>query len=198
MLVAIACQATRTGYRLRCEPAQRTAGDLALIVTLCGGHHLTQRPRLAFSRGHLAISLQPRQPQPAVVADLLQVLQSDVPTVEQNVLVVKPRSFAVSISFLKQVVLALAVDLAVDPVIAGDLAVAFDPQQGEQLDAANDLVVLARPLAADQLELLGVELIERAVVDDQDTLGASRPSAQPPARDPRVRARAVQQRLKAS
>ena len=60
--------------------------------------------------------------------------------------------------------------LVVDPVVAGDVAVAVGPQQGQQVDALDDAVVLARPVPADQVDLAGVGLVQGGVVEDQDAV----------------------------
>ena len=66
------------------------------------------------------------------------------------------------------VVLGQAVlGLVVEPVVAGYDPIAVGPDDGDQVDAPDDPLVLARPVAADQVDLLGVVLIERRVVEDQ-------------------------------
>jgi hypothetical protein len=61
------------------------------------------------------------------------------------------------------VVLGLAVGLAEDAVIDRDLAVAVGPQQGDQVDAQDDVVVLAGPVAGNEVEVLGVLLVESSM-----------------------------------
>jgi len=69
------------------------------------------------------------------------------------------------------VVLGLAVGLAVEAVVDGDLAVAVAPQQGDEVDAPDRRAVLAGPVVRDQADLLGVGLVERRVVEDQGAAG---------------------------
>ena len=70
------------------------------------------------------------------------------------------------------VILGFAVGLAVEPEVTGDLAVAVGPEQRDQVDPADGLVVLARPMARDQSDVLGVGLGERGVVQHQGTAGS--------------------------
>jgi hypothetical protein len=71
-----------------------------------------------------------------------------------------------------------------------DLAVAIGPQQGDQIDPPDWLLVLARPVAGDQPDVPGAALVEGRVVDDQRAFGL-RPAARPRARAPRGRAPAA-------
>jgi hypothetical protein len=71
----------------------------------------------------------------------------------------------------EQVVLGQAVvGFVVEAVVTGDVAVAVSPQQGQQVDALDGAVVLARPVPADQAHLPGVGLVQGGVVQDQDAL----------------------------
>src|SRR5271165_889360 len=46
--------------------------------------HFVKGPGTAISGGYLAVALQPGQPEPAIVADLLEVLQAGVPAVSHH------------------------------------------------------------------------------------------------------------------
>jgi hypothetical protein len=52
------------------------------------------------------------------------------------------------------------------------VAVTVGPQQGGQVDAADDGVVLAGPVAGDQVDRLGVGLVQGRIVKDQQTAPA--------------------------
>ena len=52
------------------------------------------------------------------------------------------------------------------------MAVAVGPEQGRQVDAPDDCVVLAGPVPGDQVDRLGIRFVERRIVDDQHAAGA--------------------------
>src|SRR5262245_36096767 len=120
---------------------------------------------------HQAVGLQPGQPRPAQLAQQLQVVQAGVPAVEGH----QARAEAALVGRpdhgLEVVVLGEALRLVEDAVVTGDVPVAVGPQQGDQVDALDDPVVLARPVAADQLDELSVGLVQHAIIDDQDASG---------------------------
>ena len=60
--------------------------------------------------------------------------------------------------------------LIVEPIVAGDRVCAITLQQGDQVDTRNHAMVLARPVAMDQRNLLGIGFVEGSVVDDQETI----------------------------
>ena len=120
---------------------------------------------------HLAVDLQLRQEGPAEVADLLEVLQAGIPAVEEDGPGAEPAALGRVDHGAEVVVLGQAVDgLVVDPVVQRQDAVAVGPDQADQVDAPDHRLVLARPVAMDRLDLLGVELVERGVVEDQDAV----------------------------
>ena len=66
-------------------------------------------------------------------------------------------------------VLGHAVDrLVIEPIVAGDGVCAVTPQQGDQIDARDHAMVLARPMAMDERDVLGIGLVQRRVVNDQE------------------------------
>jgi hypothetical protein len=131
-----------------------------------GDHRLVQRPHRAAGRCDLAVPLQPGQPRPDEVAYLPEVLQAGVPAVEKHVSGREAAGLGHEEQLPEVVVLGPAVGLAEDPVVAGNLAVGVGPQHGDQVNAADGLVVLARPVASDQYDFLSVELVERDIFDD--------------------------------
>ena len=62
------------------------------------------------------------------------------------------------------------VGLVVHAVVARHVAVAVGPEQGHQVDPLDHGVVLAGPVAGDELDGLGVRLVEGRVVDDEDAV----------------------------
>ena len=59
--------------------------------------------------------------------------------------------------------------LVIDPVVAGEDAIAVGPGHRDQVDAPDDPAMLARPKAADEVHLLGVMLIEGRVVEHEQS-----------------------------
>jgi hypothetical protein len=55
------------------------------------------------------------------------------------------------------------------PIVTGDGVGTITPQQGQQIDTRDDLMVLARPMPMHQFDLVGIRLIERAIVGNQQT-----------------------------
>src|SRR5207237_340201 len=93
-----------------------------------GNVHRTYRLGLPEVYPHLAIGLQPTQPDPAQRADFLEVLQAAVPTVEADTLRTQTTLFRLTQLLDKQVVLAeTVVGLVVDLVVTGDVPVAVGP-----------------------------------------------------------------------
>jgi hypothetical protein len=60
--------------------------------------------------------------------------------------------------------------LVKDAVINRHMAVAISPQKSNQVDAADNRMVLARPVARHKFHLAGIRLIQGRVVYDKDTL----------------------------
>ena len=58
----------------------------------------------------------------------------------------------------------------VEPIVAGDGVCAITPQQGDQVDATDHAMMFARPVAMHQLDLLGIRLVQRGVVEDQELI----------------------------
>ena len=73
----------------------------------------------------------------------------------------------------KVIVLGELVGLVVEAVIAGDRPVTVGPQEGDAIDAPDDFVVLAGPVAGDQRDVVGSGCIACGISDDQHPAGAS-------------------------
>lgn len=143
---------------------------------------------------HFAVTLQAGQPDPAERANQLQVFEAGVPAIEDHARRRKAPLVRLLEHCLEVVVLRQGVPLLVeDPVVHGDVAVAVRPEQRNQVDAAHHGVVLARPMARHQLDLLRVGLVQGRVVYDKDASGQAdlRPGLRPQRLS--VRLKAVQQ-----
>lgn len=60
--------------------------------------------------------------------------------------------------------------LVKEAIIDGDVTVTIGPHQRHQIDPAHDSMMLARPVAADQLDLTGREMVQRRIVKDQEAI----------------------------
>ena len=60
-----------------------------------------------------------------------------------------------------------------EPVVGGVDGVAVAPGEGDEVDAADDPLVLAGSEFADEAHLAGVGLVEDGVVDDEDGVAAA-------------------------
>jgi hypothetical protein len=107
-----------------------------------------------------------------VLSNPFQVLQAGIPAIEEHGVGLESPAFGglehgEEVIVLGQIVLGLVVD----PRVQGKRAIAIGPHQADQIDATDDRLVLARPVAMDRLDRLGVELVEGRVVEDQDAIG---------------------------
>jgi hypothetical protein len=112
--------------------------------------------------------LKARVELPAQPAHLLEVIDARVPGVEAD----RRRLQAAlgggaehgpEVGVLGQAVRGLAVDAEVD----GDVAVAVSVRHRQQVDAPHDALVLAGEVAADQLDLFALGLVQGGVVQHQ-------------------------------
>src|SRR3954451_9942557 len=122
-------------------------------------------------RVNMPISFQARKPVPVEAANRLEVLQAAVPTVEGD----KAREKAALLGGLEHgtemSILGQTIHrLVIEPIVAWDGVCAITPEQGDQIDATHHTMVLARPVAMDEGNLLGIRLVERSIVDDQETI----------------------------
>jgi hypothetical protein len=150
--------------------------DLDRPVALQPDHRAARRDRRLADRDEPAavgvdpaVGLQLRQPPPAEGADQLQVVQAAVPAVEGDALRREAPGARRGEHGAEVVVLRQPIRLlVVDPIVAGGLAVAVGPEQGDEVDAPDDPLMLARPVAGDEGDLVGVGLVQGRVIDDQD------------------------------
>jgi hypothetical protein len=130
--------------------------------------HLGDGPVSLAIEIHLPVDLQLRQEGPTADSDRLEVLQGRVPAVKGHAPWLEAAGLGLVEHRPEVVVLGQAVlALVVEPVVAGDDPVAIGPDQGDQVDAPDDPLVLTRPVAADQVDLLGVVLVQSRVVEDE-------------------------------
>src|SRR6185312_13595347 len=134
---------------------------------LGGDRHLGDGPVTLAVEVHLAVDLQLGREGPAARPDRLEILRARVPAIEGDTTWLE----AAGLGLLehRQVVVVpghAVLGLVVDPIVAGDDRVTIGPDQADQVDAPDDPLVLARPVTADQFDLLGVVLVEGRVVED--------------------------------
>jgi hypothetical protein len=59
--------------------------------------------------------------------------------------------------------------LVVEAIVAWDGVCAITPQQRDQVDAHDDMMVFAGPVTMDQFNVLSIGFVERGVIDNQET-----------------------------
>jgi hypothetical protein len=57
-------------------------------------------------------------------------------------------------------------------IIAGDGVLTITLQQGQQIDTADDTMMFTGPMAVHQFDLLGIQLVKRGIVEDQQAVVA--------------------------
>jgi hypothetical protein len=60
------------------------------------------------------------------------------------------------------------VGLVKEAIVTRQTVRAVAPQQGDQVDAADNAVVLAGPVTVDEFDFGGIGLVQRGVIHDQD------------------------------
>ena len=83
--------------------------------------------------------------------------------------------------------------LVKDAVVTRYMAVAVSPQQRDEVDAADHRMVFARPVALNQLHLLGKGFVQSRVVYDKDALGQTHLAVRFPPQRCGIRFKAVQE-----
>lgn len=59
--------------------------------------------------------------------------------------------------------------LVIDAPIQRHMPGTVGPQQRDQISAAHDVAVLGRPVPVDQFHVTGIRLVQRRVINDQNT-----------------------------
>lgn len=125
-----------------------------------GDRHPDQLSSQPVLRSYLAVPFEAGQEDLDGVKDLFEVFRAGVPAIKQDI----PQCEAAGAGHqeLKSQMVVLSQTAAVlveDPVITGDLAITIGPEQAaDQVDAADNVLVPARSVAADQFDLLSEEL----------------------------------------
>lgn len=147
--------------------------DKAIAFEMHAGTGFTDRTlrerALARSIGvDLAVRLEPGQPRSAVVADGLEIGEATVPTVEGHIARLKATRLGGRKHRTKVLVLGQRVDgLIKQPIVARDGGITVTPKQGQQIDARDNAMLFAGPMAMDQFDGAGIRLVERGIVADQ-------------------------------
>jgi len=134
-----------------------------------------QRPRPLTVAVDQPIALQACQPLPAQGAQALEVFQAAVPAIEDHATRLETPPVGV-LQHKAEVVILGDLGVMVDAVVAGDMAVAVGPQQRHEVDALNNGMVLARPVASDEFDGLGEDgagdrILARITRRSQERLG---------------------------
>jgi hypothetical protein len=107
---------------------------------------------------------------PAVRPNGLQILQAAVPTIEGNEARMKAALLSGHEHDTEVDVLGHTIDrLVVEAIVAWDGVCAITPQQRDQVDAHDDMMVFAGPVTMDQFNVLSIGFVERGVIDNQET-----------------------------
>ena len=57
--------------------------------------------------------------------------------------------------------------VVVEAIVKGDGVTPISPEQSDQIDARDYMMVLARPVTMDQLDVLGIRFVECRIIDDE-------------------------------
>ena len=126
----------------------------------------------------LSVGLEPGEPQPAMRANSLQILQRTVPTVEQNILRRKA-SLGGSVKHVSEVfVLVLSSNrLVIDSKVAWNDGLSIRPHKAYQVYAQDHLVMFAAPVSRHKFDSPRVGLVQCGIIHNQDSLLLSDNSA---------------------
>lgn len=151
------------GLTIARQPDHRSGGGDRLLI---------DGPRLAVIETDLAIAFQSREENPAETSDVLEVFDAGVPTVEEHGSGLKA-AFVSGLEHLREVIVLrlLIALLVVNAIVAGIKSVAVGPDRRDQIDAADDGMMIAGPVISHQFDVLGPGLVERRIIDDQHPAG---------------------------
>jgi len=120
-------------------------------------------------RVHLSVLFQAGQPNPIERADQLEVISAAIPAIKDHTSGMEASLTRYGKHLLKVIILGQPVSgLVVDSIIARYMTVAIAPQQSDEIDAANHILMLTRPVTADQFNLAGVRLVQSRIIKDED------------------------------
>ena len=120
-------------------------------------------------RVHLPVLLQARQPYPLERADQLEVIDAAVPAIEDHTARLEPslpglRKHLLEVTILGQSIISFVVDA----IVARDVTITIAPQQGDEIDTADHILVLAGPMSAYKLDLAGIRLVQSRIIKNKD------------------------------
>lgn len=120
-------------------------------------------------RVHLPILFQARKPNPAETADQLEVIGAAVPAIKDYTSWLKSSLARFGKHLLKVIILGQPItSLVIDAIIARDVTVAVAPQQGDEIDATDHILVFARPVTAYKINLSSIGLVQSRIIKDED------------------------------
>jgi len=117
---------------------------------------------------NLTIAFQAAEPVPVIRTDGLEIGQRAVPSIEGDLVRLKPTLFGGRQHGQEMVIFAAAVEgLVKQAIVAGDGVCTITPQERHQIDALDHAMMLARPVPMHQFAALRVRFVEGGVVGDQ-------------------------------
>lgn len=133
-----------------------------------GNGNLRQRAIAAAIGIDQAIAFQARQPVPVVAPDRFEVVQATVPAIEGHQLRLEPPGSSGGEHGAEVGILGQPVGrLVKEPVVAWDSVRASTPHERDQVNARDNTMMLARPMAMDQRDLVSIGFIEGGIIDNQ-------------------------------
>ncbi len=117
----------------------------------------------------LAVGLEPGQPGPPQLAQVLQFVHTTVPTVTKHVLGLQAAGVRGGNPIAQVFILGFAAHgLVIHAKVAGDPGCTLGPEQRYQVDARHHAVMLATPMPRHPLDLPRIGLVQGGVVHHQD------------------------------
>ena len=121
----------------------------------------------------LAVGLEPGKPSPPQLAQMLQIVQTTVPTITKHVLGLQAAGVRGRNHIAQVFVLGFAAHgLVIHAEVAGDPGCTFSPEQRNQVDALHHArpegTRLATPVPGHPLDLPRIGLVQSGVVHHQD------------------------------
>jgi hypothetical protein len=130
--------------------------------------NLAQLPVTAAVWINLAIAFELSQPNPTKTSNGFQVVEARIPAIKQHTFRRKPAFPGFGQHLAEMVIFSCAVGgLIKQAVVAGYVSLTVSPKQSDEIYSHNDLSMFARPVAGNKVNLSGVLLIERGVVENE-------------------------------
>jgi hypothetical protein len=138
-------------------------------LTTLSYFYLANGPIARAVRVNLSVLFQASQPDPSERADHLEVINAAIPAIKDHTLGLESSLTRYSKHLLKVIILRKPITLfVVDAIITRDVTVAVAPQQSDEIDAADHILMLARPMTTDQFNLASIRLVQSRIVKDKD------------------------------